>query len=215
MVNIEGLLKNAGIELPADKKDSFLKEFNENYKTVNEFTKKVEKLESENENLKTQLENANESLGKLEGLDPEKMKAELEAAKKRADDLKAEYDGKLAEREKDDLLKEAMTGIEFTSTAAKKSIMEQIRKDVTVKNGKLIGFNDLLESIKSEDASAFVTEGEKDKPSIKVTDKMGNGGSSGGSKLTKEDINKISNPTDRIEAIARNLDLYKAETHSN
>lgn len=212
MVNIETLLKNAGVDLPEDKKDDFLKAFNENYKTVNEFDKKVKKLEGENEQLQKELDTANESLNKLDGIDPDKIKLELEAAKKRADDLKAEYDGKLAEREKDDLLKEAMDGIEFTSSAAKKSIMAQIKADVTVKNGKLIGFNDLLESIKAEDSSAFVTKEDKNKSTIKITEKMGCAGN-GGNAMTKEDINKITNPSDRIAAIAKNLDLYKAETN--
>ena len=36
MKNIEELLRNIGVEIPSDKRDDFMKSFNDNYKTIKE-----------------------------------------------------------------------------------------------------------------------------------------------------------------------------------
>ena len=88
-----------------------------------------------------------------------------------------DYTAKLEAREKEDLLKEAFAEVKFTSEAAKRSIMGQIAEGVTVKNGKLIGFNDLLADARKNDAEAFVNEeDEKNKNnSAQFTDPMNRG----------------------------------------
>jgi hypothetical protein len=94
----------------------------------------------------------------------------------KAENAEKEYSAKEAEREKKELLKEAFEGIEFTSESAKKAIMAQIGESVSVKNGKLIGFNDLLEDAKKNDASAFVNKEQEnlEQGKAKFTDKMNN-----------------------------------------
>ena len=46
MKNIETILKELGIELTDEQKEKLKKEHNENYKTINEYEKQAEKIET-------------------------------------------------------------------------------------------------------------------------------------------------------------------------
>lgn len=156
MQNIIEILKSNGIEVPEDKVSTINKAVAENYKTVSEVEKKTSKLESERDSWKERAETAEETLKGFDGKDFDTITKERDEWKKKAEDAEKEYSAKEAEREKQELLKDAFAEIEFTSESAKKAIMAQISENVSVKNGKLIGFNDLLEDAKKNDASAFV-----------------------------------------------------------
>ena len=100
-------------------------------------------------------------------------------------------------------------GIEFTSESAKRSIMADIAASVSVKDGKLIGFNDLLEDAKAKDSGAFVDKHEQklidNKP--KFTDASSKTGNNG-ALTTKEQILAIKDRSERQEAIAANIGLF-------
>ncbi len=151
-------LKNFGIEIPEEKYPDIKKALSEHYKNAAEYSKTVNKLEAERDNWKTRAETAETTLKGFDGKDFETIEKERDEWKKKAETAESEYNAKIAEREKADLLKDAFSEIKFTSEAAKKSIMAQISENVSVKNGKLIGFNDLLEDAKKSDASAFADE---------------------------------------------------------
>ena len=195
-------LKQFGIEIPDDKQSEVKKALSEHYKNANEHTKAISKLETDRDNWKQKAETAEETLKGFDGKDFDTITRERDEWKKKAEDAEKEYSAKEAEREKRSLVEEAMTGIEFTSESAKKAITAQIYEGVSVKNGKLIGFNDLLEDAKKNDASAFVS---KKDDSIKIT--SGNGGISGisGSALTKKEIDSIKDTRDRQRAIAESI----------
>ena len=158
MQNIIEICKEFGIEIPDDKQADFNKKVAENYKTVSEVEKKTTKLEAERDSWKERAETAEGTLEGFEGKDFDEITRERDEWKKKAEDAEKEYSDKMAEYEKQELLKEALADVKFTSESAKKAITAQIADGVTVKNGKLIGFNDLLEEAKKEDASAFVDE---------------------------------------------------------
>lgn len=84
MKNINEILKELGIEVPADKAAELTKQVAENYKTVAEFDKKVGRLETERDGLQSQLDTATESLKKFEGLDADALKNEVAEANKKA-----------------------------------------------------------------------------------------------------------------------------------
>lgn len=200
MKNIETILAGLGIEIPEDKKEAFNKEFHENYKTSAEFAKVIAKSDA----YKEQAESASETLKKFEGLEPEKVKQEIDSWKKKAEDAEKDFNAKIAAKDYDEALTKAMESYKFSSTAAKKNILSQIRdQKLPVKDGKILGLNDFIESIKSEDASAFVTEGEEHK--ARFTAKASNKGAA----LTKEQILEIKDATERQKAIAENLDLFR------
>lgn len=115
-------------------------------------------MEGERDQYKTRAETAEETLKGFDGKDLETITKERDEWKEKAETAKKDYDAKIAEREKSDLLEKAFEGVKFSSASAKKAIMSDIAANVSVKDGKLIGFNDLLEDAKKNDASAFVDE---------------------------------------------------------
>lgn len=205
-MNIIEKLKTFNVEITSEMEKAFSGDF----LSEREVEKKLSKLQNENESLKERAETAEETLKGFEGKDFDTITKERDEWKKKAEDAEKEYSAKEAEREKQELLKEAFADIEFTSTAAKNAIMAQIGENVSVKNGKLIGFNDLLEDAKKNDASAFV---DKDQQSLeqnkaKFTDKMNNQNGKSGT-MTKDEIMQIKDRGERQAAIAKNLSLFQ------
>lgn len=208
MKNVIEILKSNGIEVPEDKVETINKSISENYKTISEFDKKVGRLESENETLKKRAETAEETLKGFEGKNFDEITKERDEWKKKAEDAEKEYSAKEAQREKEELLKEAFADIEFTSNAAKNAIMSQISESISVKNGKLIGFNDLLEDAKKNDASAFVDKEQKqlEGSKAKFTTSMNNHSGGSDKKKTLKEISDIKDPSERQAAYAEMIE---------
>lgn len=201
MQNIIEICKEFGLEIPADKQVDFNKKVAENYLTKAEHDKKIGKLETDRDNWKEKAETAEETLKGFEGKDFDTITKERDEWKRKAEDAEKEYSAKEAEREKQELLKEAFAEVKFTSESAKKAIMSQISESVNVKNGKLIGFNDLLEEAKKNDASAFVDEQQenlgKNKARFTEPNKVG---SSSNTALTRKEIMNIKDSGERQKA---------------
>ncbi len=159
MVNVITELEKLGLELTDETKESIKKSFGEEeLYSKDELDKKVKKVEGERDQYKARAETAEETLKGFDGKDLETITKERDEWKEKAETAKKDYDAKIAEREKSDLLEKAFEGVKFSSASAKKAIMSDIAANVSVKDGKLIGFNDLLEDAKKNDASAFVDE---------------------------------------------------------
>lgn len=203
-------LKQFGIEVPTEKHAEVKKALSEHYKNAAEHTKAIGKLETERDSWKERAETAEETLKKFDGKDVDAMQREIDDWKKKAEDAEKNFNAKEAEREKQELLKEAFADIEFTSNAAKNAIMAQIADGVTVKNGKLIGFNDLLEDAKKNDASAFVDKEQKnlEQNKARFTNPMNNQNRNDVN-LTKKDIMAIKDPIERQQKIAENMSLFQ------
>ena len=195
-------LKQFGIEIPEDKQSEVKKALSEHYKNANEHTKAISKLETDRDNWKERAERAEETLKGFEGKDLNAMQKEIDDWKEKATKAESEYNAKMAEHEKQELLKEAFADIEFTSESAKKAIMAQIAEGVSVKNGKLIGFNDLLEDAKKNDASAFVNKEQQnlEQNKARFTGPMNNQNGNNNGNLTKKDI-MVCTPPSSLEVI--------------
>ena len=198
-------LKGFGVEIPEEKHAEVKKALSAHYKNVAEHDKAISKLETERDKWKSRAETAEETLKGFEGKDFDTIKKERDEWKRKAEDAEKDYNSKIAEREKADLLREAFADIKFSSEAAKRAIMSQVAESVTVRNGKLIGFNDLLNELKESDASAFVTEQQENHPQFAPAQRKGKEGGS----LTKKDIDAIKDPVERQKQIAANIELYK------
>ena len=211
MQNILDICKEFGLEIPADKQSDFNKKVAENYVTKAEHDKKLNRAESDRDTWKEKAEAAEETLKGFEGKDFDTITRERDEWKKKAEDAEKEYSAKEAEREKQELLKEAFADIEFTSESAKKAIMAQVAEGVSVKNGKLIGFNDLLEDAKKNDASAFVDKEQKnlEQNKARFTNPMNNHNGNNNGTLTKKDIMSIKDPTERQAKITQNIELFR------
>lgn len=197
-MNIVEKLKQFNVEVTPEMEKSFTGDFLSEL----EVEKKLSKLQNENKSLKERVETAEETLKKFDGKDIDSMQREIDEWKKKAEDAEKDYVAKEAEREKQELLKEAFADIEFTSNAAKNSIVKHISDNVSVKNGKLIGFNDLLEDAMKNDASAFAGKKENT-PSI--TSGIVNNNNNGGKILTEKEIGSIKDTRERQKAWAEKI----------
>lgn len=152
-------LSSFGIEIPADKQTEVKTALSKYYKNIGEYNQLVSKLENDRDRWKDQAETAAETLKSFEGIDPEKIQSEIADWKKKAEDAEKDAQAKIYERDFADALKSEMEGYKFTSEAAKKSIMGEIKAaGLKLKDGKILGLSDLIEQIKAKDASAFVDE---------------------------------------------------------
>lgn len=206
-MNIIEKLKQFNVEVTPDMEKAFSGEF----LSEKEVEKKISKAENDRDSWKQRAETAEETLKGFEGKDFDTITKERDEWKKKAEDAEKEYSAKEAEREKQELLKEAFADIEFTSESAKKAIMAQISENVSVKNGKLIGFNDLLEDAKKNDASAFVDKEQQnlEQNKARFTTSMNNQNGGNNSNLTKKDIMSIKDPVERQQKIAENMSLFQ------
>lgn len=163
MKSISEILSEMGLEIPEDKQADFNKAVAENYKTVAEFQKKVGKVEEERDGWKTKAENAENTLKGFEGVDLEKINKDIEDWKKKAEDAEKEYTRRISERDFNDALAAGVGKYKFTSEAAKRSVMEEVRKKgLTMSDGKILGLDDAIGQIKEADAGAFVDEEEEE-----------------------------------------------------
>lgn len=208
MADIFELLKDAGVEIPADKKDAFNREFRKTYKSEGEVSKVTGNLESDRDAWKKRAEDAEATLKTFDGIDPAKIQAEVETWKQKAETAEKDYAAKLAERDFEDALKEEIGQYKFTSEAAKKSIMADIRAaGLKCKEGKILGLSDLLSQMKEKDSSAFVDEQQQslEQYRARFTKPLNPGGTS----MTRETIMAIKDPQERQAKIAENIDLFR------
>lgn len=156
--------------------------------------------------LKEQLKTAQETIRGFESQDIEGIRRAAQEWESKYEQAEKDYAAKLEARDFEDALKTAMEGYKFSSEAAKKSVMAEIRDaGLKLREGKIMGLNDFIETIRSRDASAFVTEREENR--ARFTEPKPAGGS-GGAALTAQDIIKIKNPTERQRLIEANPHLF-------
>lgn len=190
MQNILDILKDLGIEIPEDKTAELNKKVAENYKTIAEHQRKLEKAEQERDGYKEQLKTAQDTLKGFEGVDLNTMNQQLADYKKKAEDAAKDYEAKIAARDFEDALKTEMEAYKFSSNAAKNAVMAQIREsNLTLgNNGKIRGLDDLIKEIKEADASAFVDENDPNQnPNpARFTGKMGASAKKTGKQILSE-----------------------------
>lgn len=181
MKNIEAILTEAGIELTDEQRAAIMKAVAENYKTVNEFTSKVTKLEGERDSWKDQYTGVKTSLDKFDGVDVDDLKAQIAEQKKKAEEAEKNANEKLAARDYADAVKANTAGIKFSSAAAQRDFESQLQsKNLPVNDGKLLGFTDFLAQYKADNEGAVLDESTEEK--AKFTDSMNSGSSTSKSK---------------------------------
>lgn len=179
--------------------------------------KDLKKLQKENDNLTTdrdtwkeKAEAAEATLKGFEGVDLETMQKELSDWKQKATEAEKNAQAQLYERDFADALKTEFEGIKFSSEAAKRAIMAEVKEaDLKLKDGKILGLNDLLSQMKEKDASAFVDDAQQQAQQnmARFTVPAGKSGSAG--KLTKADWKGMS-LDERIALKNSNPELYNS-----
>ena len=178
----------------------------ENGKDIKKLQKQSDDLTVASDAWKEKAEAAEATLKKFEGIDPEKVQGEIADWKKKAEDVEKDYAAKLEARDFDDALKAEMESMKFSSNAARKAIEAEIKAGgLKLKNGKILGLNDLINQLKESDADAFVPEEDPGQKKAVFTQPMQKKPAGG---MTKDDIMAIKDRTERQSAIAANAHLF-------
>ena len=212
MQNIIEICKEYGLEVPADKQSEFTKKVAENYLTKAEHDKKIGKLETDRDTWKEKAETAENTLKGFDGVDLDTMKRELADWKQKAADAEKNAQARIYERDFSDALKAELESVKFSSEAARRDVMSQIKAaELKLKDGKILGLSDLIEQIKKDDASAFVDEtqqqNEANRARFTQPAKPGSGAKFGS--MTKDEIMAIKDRGERRAAIAQHMDLFE------
>ena len=206
MQNIESILKDFGLEIPEDRKEDFRVKFHENYKTVNDYGK----LETDRDTWKEKAETAETTLKGFDGVDLDTMKRDLEDWKKKAEDAEKNAQAQIYERDFNDALKAELESVKFSSDAARRAIMAEIKDaGLKLKDGKILGLSDLITQMREKDASAFVDEkqAEAQRNAARFTAPAGRQDTPGS--MTKDEIMAIKDRGERRAAIAQNMGLFE------
>lgn len=127
--------------------------------------KQVTDLTTERDDLKEQLGKANETLTSFEGVDPAKLKEEVEKYKKAAKDAENDFKTKMTQRDQKDWLKGKMDEYDVKSPYARAQLVAEImdsENGLKWKDGTFMGFDDYMKSAKEKDAGLYLTQEEKD-----------------------------------------------------
>lgn len=178
--------------------------------------KDLKKLQKDNENLthdrdawKEKAETAEATLKGFEGVDLETMQRELSDWKKKAEDAEKNAQAQIYERDFNDALKTELESVKFSSEAAKRAIMAEIKESgLKLKDGKILGLNDLISQMKEKDASAFIDEEQQkaQQNAARFTQPFQRQNQGGG--MTKDQIMGIKDASERQAAIAANMHLF-------
>lgn len=196
MQNIEAILSEMGIEVPEDKKADLTKKVAENYVTKAEHEKKLGRAETDRDNWKQKAETAETTLKGFEGVDLETMQRELSDWKRKAEDAEKNAQAQIYERDFADALKNEFENIKFSSEAAKRAIMAEVKEaGLKLKDGKILGLNDLISQMKEKDASAFIDEEQQkaQQNAARFTTPAGRTQPAGGKKYTMSELMKMKN----------------------
>ncbi len=120
MKNIEQILFDNGIELTEEQKKVIFKEVNENYKTINDWQKKVDDAEA----LKTTLKETQEKLKAFDGVDATALNEEITKLKADLEKKDVDYQAQIADRDFQDLLKESIISAKGKNTKAITALLD-------------------------------------------------------------------------------------------
>lgn len=121
--------------------------------------KKTVKAETERDQWKSRAETAEETLKGFDGVDVEGLNQQIADWKEKAEQAEKDYQQKIYDRDFADALNTAFADIKFTSDAAKRAVMAEVKEaGLKLKEGTILGLTDLLKQIKEKDASAFAPE---------------------------------------------------------
>lgn len=191
MKNIIDICKDFGIEIPADKHAEFNKAVAENYKTIAEHEKKVNRLTDDLNAATKRADTAEETLKGFEGKDFEAITKERDEWKRKHEEQEAAHKKEKEDREFNDILSSAITEAKGRNA---KAIMANLDLE------KLRGSRNLdkdikaaLDSLRTDNGYLFEDNGGK--PAF--TQPNGNGANNGANVLTVENIRAIKDPAER------------------
>lgn len=132
--------------------------------------KEIGALTTARDGLQSQLNTANDTLNKFEGIDPEQIKGELETYKQKAEDAEKKFTREITSRDQKDWLTKKLDEYGVKSPLARRQIMSDIMSETDglkwqpAKDDKpamFFGFDDYMKAAKEEDNTLYQTAEEK------------------------------------------------------
>ena len=133
-------------------------------KEINAQKQKVTTVEGERDNYKSQLDTANATLKRFEGIDPDKIKGELATYKTQAEEAQKNFDRQITQRDQRDWLIKKLDEFGVNSPFARKQLIAECMSEesgLTWKGGEYLGFGDYMKKAKEQDTSLYQTAEEK------------------------------------------------------
>ena len=127
MKNILTILKELGIEVPKEKESDLDKAVAENYKTVSDYDNQKEKLDAANDTIKANDTAIKDLQAKLDGfkdVDVSGLKQRITDLETEKENIKKDYDAKIADRDFDDLVKESIAAVKGKNVKAITALLD-------------------------------------------------------------------------------------------
>lgn len=179
---------------------------------MSENGKDLKKLQQENETLTTdrdtwkeKAETAEETLKSFEGIDPANIQREIDEWKEKAKQAEKEYEQKLADRDFEDVLKDAINKAKGKNEKAIRANLdiETLKKSKNQKED----VEKAIEALATQEETSFMFDAESETKPHFTTKSNPPKTNPGG--LTKEDIMAIKDPAERQANIAQNIELFR------
>lgn len=201
MKNIIDICKDFGVEIPADKHAEFNKAVAENYKTIAEHEKKVNRLTDDLAAEKKRADTAVETLKGFEGKDFDAITRDRDKWKKDYEDAMAAHQKEQEDREFNSVLETSITDAKGKNAKAIMALLDLDKLRGSKNQEKDI--KAALDAMRTENGYLFEDNG----GNPKFTDPKGNGGNGGGT-ITKQDIMAIKDDNERYRMIDQNRHLF-------
>lgn len=155
MADIVEILKDSGVEIPEENKESFLKEFRASYKS----TAELDKIKEKKESLEARISELDKVVDGYKKVDLEGLKKEISDWKEKYENADKEYTAKFNKQ----ILTNAFNSFKFSSNTAKEGIFSKALSSDKIKfeNDTVKGLDDFIKDMKEQDPNAFVVEQEE------------------------------------------------------
>ena len=135
-----------------------------NGKDIEKYKKQITTVEGERDAAKAQLDTANATLKKFEGIDPQQIQQELQTYKTQAEEAEKKYTRELTQRDQKDWIGKKLDEYGVTSPYARRQLTSDIMAEdsgLSWKDGAYFGFDDFMKSAKEKDNGLYQTAEEK------------------------------------------------------
>lgn len=202
MQNYEKILEDLGIEIPEDKKADLKKKMSENYKTVADYNKQVEKKDE----YKTSLDEVQSKLADLEKEDVDGLKDKVATLTQELADEKEARAKEAKQTELRDKVKDFLSDKKFVNAITEDSIRSQMIQKLEEENGK--NAEDVFKELTTKDGKPIenILVDEKKTSDVKIpsfTNKFNSGEQKKGTQKLRE-----MSLDDRMKLKAEDPDYY-------
>lgn len=127
MKNIFEIMKEYGIEVPADKQKEFEKAVLDNYKTVTDYNKQTEKLAKADETIKandTAVKDLQKQIDEFKDVDVSALNERIKELETEKSTIESDYQSKIADRDFNDILKDSILTVNGKNAKAITALLD-------------------------------------------------------------------------------------------